>query len=625
MNKFLRQELKSWNFLLWFVFIAIGAQYFMRVPQSSREATVATINGAKLTAHELQRGIVQEKAMKDILARYLGQQFPVNPDEVLKNMVQQEVVGYHAYQIGARLSDDVISQQLFNKLPSFVMQKDGTVNTAAYGEYVRSQGFTVAEFEKTEEKRLLQSFLHNALYTSVVMPDWFLKSEWHKRSDKKKYSIGTILHSSTKKEMNTDEISDDQLRSYFEGRQEMYRIPEKRSIQYAEISFKEYAARSNFSEEEIKSFYERYKGRYFSTAPDASIREIFISSQGNEKAEQQLLDLQSKLKKDPTLFSDFAQKHARNDEMSKKIGFVESVKKGEVAEGIRRAALRLKEKGEMSKVLKLYDGYALIQLEHRVDPVTHSLHEARKEVIRRLQEGQSSRKLSSQIRQIVRASKDEPSVLFDKMSEFEASWKKTTLTRDDSNQEEIEAKLIEGVFGKSLQVGSIHFVQGKESVFVFKIEEIDNSEIPLFKKIRSAVLDDYTRDEVHNRTKQKIEAIQQKVLDGAALKDMDCVVAETKFMDKVTLEEALKKHNEYSKNMILLKDKSQVLKHHDEHGYYLIQLIDREENSDYPQSLEEQKKEFSVHYEAYKEIWLGIFIAYLEKNATIVYNTQILQ
>ncbi|MBL4588407.1 SurA N-terminal domain-containing protein [Candidatus Babeliales bacterium] len=626
MNKFLRQELKNWNFLLWFVLIAIGVNSVMHLFQSSRETIVATINGSKITAHELQRGVVQEKSMRDMLAQYLGQKFnaPVEPEAVLKKMVQHEVVGYHAYQTGARIGDDAVAQHLFNMLPAFVTQKDGTVNSNAYTEYVRSQGFTVSEFEKMEETRLLQSFLHNALYTSVVMPDWFLQAEWNKRFDQKKYSVGTISYDSIKKQIDTSELSDDKLRSYFEGRQEVYRIPENRTIQYAEISFKDYADRSDFSEEEVKSFYERYKKRYFSTAPDASISEIFISSEGNENASKEIQDVYNKVKSDSSLFIDFAQKHARDDESAKKSGLIKSVKKGEVSENIRRTALRIKKEGDLSDIVTLHNGYAILKLEKKSEPVVRSLHDVRKDVVSRLKSGQSSRQLVSQIRQIIRASKNEPTIIFDKMKELGASWKKATYARDE-DQEGIEGKLAIAAFGRGLQEGSVHFVQGQSSVVAFKVEDISISEIPAFKKVRSNILNDYIREDVENQAKIKARSIQQQVLNGASLKDMDCLVKDTAFMNEKELENQLKSHDSYSSKMLLLKDKSQVLRHHNESGYYVIQLIDTKENDSAATFSEEKKKEFALHQEAYKEIWLGIFIAYLEKNATIVYNTQILQ
>jgi peptidyl-prolyl cis-trans isomerase D len=629
MNKFLRQELKSWNFLLWIVFIAIGASYFSRVPKGARETAIVTVNGSEITAHDFQRGMMQEQAMRDIIAQYLGRkpEAPLNQEVVLKKMIQKEILVQEACLAGARLNDEFISSEIMNSLPAYLIQQDGSINLVAYAEYTRSQGLSIAEFEKMQEQALLQSFLYNALYASVVKPDWLTRADWAKRHTKKKYAIGTFLYKDALKELEKEEVLDDQLKTYFQGHQELYRMPEERSVRYLEISFDDFTKKLQFSQEEIEAFYEKYKNRFFSKSPDVSVREIFIAKDAT--AESRATEILATIKAEPGRFVEIASQYARTAERGKKGGLIGFLKKGDLPEHVRRAAFRLKEKGEVSDLIDTKEGFVILQLEDRIEAVTQPLSEVSDEIVSRLKKEQGNRQLSAQVRNIIRASKSDPSLLDEMVKELTSqTWKTVDLTQKKNvdQKEGIHARLMGAAFAKGLREGSVNSLQDKDSIILFQVKKINASIVPSFGKIREQVVASYRAEEARKRVQIKARLAHQKVLEGASLKDVDATsYRETGFLTEKDLKKELKSHKDISEKMLLLDSEKQALRHHDDQAYYVVQMIESEEGESFPEATIEKTKAFALAYEGLKEMTLEAFIAYLEKNATIVYNTKVLQ
>ncbi len=629
MNKFLRQELKSWNFLLWIVFIAIGASYFSRVPKGARETAIVTVNGSEITAHDFQRGMMQEQAMRNIIAQYLGRkpEAPLNQEVVLKKMIQKEILVQEAHIAGARLNDEFVSSEIMNSLPAYLIQQDGSINLVAYAEYTRSQGLSIAEFEKMQEQTLLQSFLYNALYASVVKPDWLTRADWAKRHAKKKYVIGTFLYKDAQKEIEKETISDDQLKAFFQAHQESYRAAEERSVRYVEISFDDYTKKLQFSDEEIEAFYEKYKNKFFSKSPDVSVREIFIAK--DETAQNRAAEILALVKAEPGRFVEFAQQHARTAEKGKKGGLIGFFKKGDLPENIRRIAFRLKEKGDVSELIETKEGFVILQLEDRIEAVVQPLSEVSGEIVSRLKKEQGNRQLSAQVRNIVRASKNDPASLDEMVKGLTAeSWKEIDLTQKKNvdQKQGIEARLSGAAFAKGLREGSVNSLQDKDSIVLFQVKKINPSTVPSFNKVRDQVLAAYSAQEARKRVQVLARQAHQQVLEGASMKELDASsYRETGLLTEKDLKKELKSHKDISEKMLLLDSKKQALRHHDEKAYYVVQMIESQEGEVYPEASTEKTKAFALAYEGLKEMTLEAFIAYLEKNATIVYNTKVLQ
>ncbi len=111
--------------------------------------------------------------------------------------------------------------------------------------------------------------------------------------------------------------------------------------------------------------------------------------------------------------------------------------------------------------------------------------------------------------------------------------------------------------------------------------------------------------------------LHKKALSGETLSSLGYKVSETGFLDGAALRKEIKKFPGLKKEVLFLTDNKQVMRAHEESAYYLIQLVDSNEKS----SAKNAAQMLSLLQEERKRMTQEAFIAYLEKNATIVYNT----
>lgn len=628
MHKFLRQELKGYKSLLWIVFFAIGAQYLLiRIPRGHRETIVASVNGVPISAHEFNQ---QARKLQALMARYSGgKNNQIALDMLLQRVAKESLLVQNAEKNGFAVGKESLSQEVFSMLPPHCFKADGTLNMEAYQQVLQSRGDTIHTFEREQEHRIKLGSFQELLAESVAIPDWLGEFNKEHRENKRKYHILSIPFDEIERTLEKKEISDEELKSYFQAHQEEYRSVETKKVRYFAVSYEDFKKNTSFSDEELEAYYHKNKHRLFTDRPEVSIRQIVFNKVKNKtdvaiEAKKRAEAALGILKAEPGQFEALAKKESDDLETAKKGGFYGVIKKDVLPGAVERAAYRLRAEGDVSGLLDTKEAYVIIQLVKRMEQEAKSFASVRSEIIESLKKEQVDRRLIAQMRSFVRAARQDAAALEAASQEFGGSWKEVSLSSvDQFKDDEVMQSLKQAAFAKGIKKGSVSSASSKKGALLFEVLDVIAPAIPSFKEVKEDVLYNYRALTAKKEAKNIARELHKKILAGEALHALGYKVIESSFVDEVALRKESKKYPGLKKEVLLLDNSKQVLRSHDEQAYYLIQLAEVSEKEASKPSVK-RKSSLALMQEERKRMTQEAFIAYLEKNATIVYNNKVL-
>ncbi len=391
----------SKGLLSWAIVILIGltfamwgvSDYFSSGSFGRKYA--AKVNGEKLSWREVESNY--ERARRQKGASGLSEKDL--KEQVRLNLIQRAALLSNVRSLGFQVGETQLAETLV-KLPVF--QEDGKFSKSVYLEVLNSNGYTDAAFRKELEQDILLGQLEQGLtQTNFTLPSEVAKVV--ELVDERR-NFGYLILNQEKFRTGI-EISNDDLKNYYDKHKSDFVVPETVSVEYVELSLDQIAKQQKISEDELQAFYKEHLASY--SAPErVRARHILIAapnqssknsdksnnseksnsakSEEETKAEAKIQELLTKVNNGED-FALLAKEYSEDKGSAKNGGDLGWFTKGQMVPAFEKAVFALKKPKEIAGPIRTQFGFHLIQLVEHKPAETRAFKEIHDLVLEQMQ------------------------------------------------------------------------------------------------------------------------------------------------------------------------------------------------------------------------------------------------
>lgn len=248
------------------------------------ELPVAKVNGEKISSREFQNAYQQQRnRLQNMLGG--GDISQLIPDEtefkqnVLKRLIEEEVVYQAAVDAGYRVSDGLLAQQI----RSFdVFQRDGQFDPALYQQWLSQNFMSAGMFEDM----LRRDVIIQQYRLAVVATGWSTEQENRRlfalREQRRDVGYVTVP---AKDYLDQVTVTEDRIRAYYDENPTRFSTPEQVSIRYLELSMADLVAHVDVDDARLRELYNDRQAE-FGVPEERRTRHIMIELRGDESDEE---------------------------------------------------------------------------------------------------------------------------------------------------------------------------------------------------------------------------------------------------------------------------------------------------------------------------------------------------
>ncbi len=406
---------RSQGLLAWLIVILISIPFALwginEYFSAASQVIVAEVNGQELELKEFQQA---HQRYRQQLQSLFGGRLPAAfneerlKEQALNQMVAALLEQQAADQAGMRVGDRQVSRTI-QSMPAF--QRDGRFARDLYERQVEANGMTTAVFEEKVRRDLVTAQLRQAIEDTAFVnkPD----AEWVAKSEAEKRAIAyiTLSAESLKASIN---VTDPDLRAYYETHSDQYMSPEEVKIQYLELALADLAKAVAVSEDAVKAYYDAHAANF--TVPEQRrARHILVqiakgaSASDEAAARARALEIASQARGGAS-FETLAKE--RSEDLGSKVqgGDLGFFGQGVMDPAFDKAVFGMKV-GEISEPVRSRFGYHIIRLEEIEAGSTKGFAEARAEVEEAYRREQAERQYFDQAEQLATLTFENPDTL----------------------------------------------------------------------------------------------------------------------------------------------------------------------------------------------------------------------
>ncbi len=626
--------MKKWKSVLWLVLAALAVTSLSMVAlrrPSPGDEVVASVNGEDITAKQYRRTLggikMQIEAYKRYASSYgISVDFFLsfaglnNPEQAaIDKCVKEELLNKQADLFNIDLDSDYFSEKLAKTLPAQLKDASGNINMDAYKFYVNKMLSSISEYEDSQEEELKRELLNNVIQRSLYIPEDELKNIFYNQNYKKSFEAVEFKFDDFMQEEKKTSIDEKELKDYFAQNKEKYRIPEKRNAQYWVISAKDYAKKIEVDEQAVLNFYERNKTSLFRIPPKIKVKNVlfevseFDSTDKVEQALQKAKDTHKELTNKPEKFAEFIKKYNGDT-----IDFFE---RGTHDVDFEKVAFRLKEKNEVSEIVKTARGYEIIQLVERIAASTKPFSAVESEIIETIKAKRSLSSLKGEIERALYDFRTNKNAIVDFVKKNKLEKEETGLiTEKGALGDSLKNELAGKIFSDKKISGNQGSFTYQDKEVLYQLLNVEDSKIPSFEKVESKVKEDFYQGKAKSGQKALVKKCKKELLEGSTkLGDLS-----KKFNLNLTKTGlvALKDDNNAQKNAKMignafaLNDPLQVLTYKEGDSYYIVRLLE-EEKADLQNFAQQRVQILNAELSKNNNLYMEAFIASLMRTAKI--------
>lgn len=222
------------------------------------EITAASVNGADITQRQFQR------ALQNVRQRWQAAGGgALSPDEekrlklqTLEGLVDLELLGQSGSKMGLRVGDDDV-RRVIESLDAF--QGENGFDTSLYESRVSLLGLSSAGFEQQVRDEMGTEQMQSALIESDFTTDDEVRNLAQLRAQSRSFWYAILPADAVKEDI---EVSEPDVRSYYDEHSELYLTPEQIRVAYIELSLTDRAEAVSVSEEDLRRHYEENRSSY---------------------------------------------------------------------------------------------------------------------------------------------------------------------------------------------------------------------------------------------------------------------------------------------------------------------------------------------------------------------------
>lgn len=320
----------------------------------SGEPEVATVNGEDITEREFLR-VVQIESQRRLSEMENPDPSLLDEDQVrqdvLDALIQQKVMTLNAEDQGLELSDADIDS-LITQMPQF--QVDGTFNRDRFVSAVRNMGMGVAEFRETMRKQYVVNQIRAGISQSGVVTDENVVQLLRIQNQTRDFRVTTLSADAVSDQV---EVTEADVEAYYDENQDAFKLPDSVDASYIVLSLAALAETIDVSDDQLRDYYEQRSSELAREERRAS----HILIEDGENAEETMATIQERLAAGES-FATLAEEFSVDTVSAEQGGDLGFAERGVYDPAFEEALFALEE-GEVSDPVSTSFGVHLIKLE----------------------------------------------------------------------------------------------------------------------------------------------------------------------------------------------------------------------------------------------------------------------
>jgi peptidyl-prolyl cis-trans isomerase D len=344
-------------------FVLFGVDGYQRFNEKS--VVAASIDGREISVAEWEQA--QKNEVERIRASMPGMDVSMFDTPAMKFMALEKIVRSRVLESSAdKLKIKISDQKLVNSIgevDSFASLKkaDGSFDIEKYKAFLSAQGMTPEVFESRVRSDLAVRQVIGGVNASSFSPtsqaavslDAFLQQR----------EIQVAIFSASDY-LDVSKPTEEEIKTYFLANAQNYQTTETVDIEYVVLDLPTVEKTINVSESELKTYFEQNQN-LLKAKEERRASHILISaskeasSAEKKSALEKAQNLLATLRKTPQLFADLAKKNSQDPGSSANGGDLDFFARGAMVKPFEDVAFSLK-KGEISEIVETEFGYHII-------------------------------------------------------------------------------------------------------------------------------------------------------------------------------------------------------------------------------------------------------------------------
>ena len=302
MLKVFRDKMKYLSWVLWiviavfvlFVFADFGS---IQLGGTAPSDAAASVGDLEVTYAEFERSYRQiedsyRESLGDQFDRELAQRMGL-PLQVLDQLISEKILLAEAERMGLTVTDAEVVEYI-SSIPAFQFSDGGFVGEERYSQILRSNGYTIDQFEAGVRSDLLGLKVRDVLSDNLFVSDEEVVEDY--KSQVETASIRYLrLPAAELRDQVT--ISDVDTEAYFAAHPEEFLIPERRTVDYLLVDPEAMRPAVAVGDEEIRAYYDE-NSEDFAQDEQVRARHILLrvdADRTEEQAQEQMAEIRQRL------------------------------------------------------------------------------------------------------------------------------------------------------------------------------------------------------------------------------------------------------------------------------------------------------------------------------------------
>ena len=400
MFDFVRTHKKVMQWLLFILivpsFVLFGVEGYQRMNEQGE--AVAVVDGRDIkqaewdNAHRNEVDRIRQQ-MPDLDAKLLDS--PQARYGTLERLVRDRVLAAAAADAHLVVTDQRVARELErNQLIASLRKPDGTLDMERYRQLLANQGLTPEIFESQVRADLATQQVLGGVAASGFAPPAQAGVALGSYFERREVQVARF----TAKDFAAKvQPTDAEIEAFYQANPQLFQAPEQASIEYVVLDLEAAAKGVTVNEQELKTYYEQNAARLGGGAEERRASHILVAvPQGagaadKAKARAKAEDLLAQVKKNPDSFAALAKQHSQDPGSAPQGGDLDFFTRGAMTPAFEEAVFALK-KGETSGIVETEFGFHIIRLTDVKTPVRRSFEEMRPQLEADLKKQQAQRR-----------------------------------------------------------------------------------------------------------------------------------------------------------------------------------------------------------------------------------------
>ncbi len=330
---------------------------------SSSSQSAATVNGVEISRQALENQVRNDKAQMQAQDRESFDARWENPafqqqfrQQSLNKLVAQSLLQQMTEDLSLRVGDEQIRELIFS-MDQF--KTDGKFNEERYVSLLRQNGMTPALFVERLRAEMAQQQLQSALMaTEFALPSEVKNIAALQNQERQLSQLVLPVAKFT----DGIEITDEEVSSYYNERQEQFQTPQKVSVDYILVDMKKIADTIDVDADAVSKYYEEHKASY-TTEEKRKVAHILIQFGDDEaKAQEKANGILAQINAGAD-FAALAKSDSDDTFSGEQGGELDWLEKGVMDPAFEGAAFALQNKGDVTaQLVRSEFGFHIIKL-----------------------------------------------------------------------------------------------------------------------------------------------------------------------------------------------------------------------------------------------------------------------